>query len=562
MPLTEIVYLVPVLVVAGAAAVHAAAYIHGDARRRLPRFMCMFTLTVLSMAAVVFAKGKLPFLLAWEAMGLASFGLVAFEAKVKSVRRAAWIYLLACHAGACALMLGGVLLTRPGCWIAAFACAVVGFGLKTGFPPFHAWLPEAHPAAPAPASAIMSGAMIPLGFCGMMKFFPLAGMTAQNAQIYGWTFLALGALGAVGGILFALPQANLKRLLAFSSVENMGVVAMGLGLGALAAGRSAPGYTAAVCTAGALAHVLNHAFLKSSLFLAAGSVLRQTGSLDQDRLGGLLRRMPLTGTLFTINAFGLSGLPPLNGFLGELAVYIGAFSAVRSGDPVLASAGFLVAVSLALTGGLAVAAYAKAIGAVFLGEPRSKAAADAVETPKIMWLAQLLPTVLSVAMIPGTVFLVHRLTDGAATGLMITAAAGSLAFAALVGALLLLRRFVCPRGGEKPRLPVWDCGYAHPTPRMAYTATAFTQPLADLFRPVLRSRRHIIPFTGEPAAPSDAAFAAETDDPALAGLWRPFFTAVARLFQRAHLLQNGSLHLYILIILLAVLALLVAALVS
>ena len=559
---TETIFSIPVLAVGGAAAVHATAYIHGEARRHLPRFWCFFVLTLASMAAVVLADGKLPFLLAWEAMGLASAGLVAFESKEKSVRKATWIYLLACHAGACALMLAGVLMNRPDAAVAAFACAVVGFGLKIGFPPFHAWLPEAHPAAPAPASAIMSGAMIPLGFYGFIRFFSVFCMEPSNAVVYGWTFLALGAIGSVGGILFALPQANLKRLLAFSSVENMGVVSMGLGLSALIAGKDAKNPLAALCMAGALAHVLNHAFLKGSLFLAAGSVLRQTGTLDQDRLGGLMRRMPFTGTLFAVNAFGLAGLPPLNGFLGELAIYIGAFSAIKTGDPVLVAAGFLVAVALSVTGGLAVAAYAKAIGGTFLGEPRSKMADDAVETPRRMWVAQLFLTCLSVAMVPGTVLFVHSMTGGFATGILIVAAVLGMSFAAITVSLLLIRRFACPRGGEKPRLPVWDCGYDRPTARMAYTATAFTQPLVDLFRPLLRTRRHVLPFKGDPASPSDAAIATETDDLALGGLWRPVFTKIARLFQRVHLLQNGSLHLYILIILMAVLALLVFAFVS
>jgi formate hydrogenlyase subunit 3/multisubunit Na+/H+ antiporter MnhD subunit len=408
----------------------------------------------------------------------------------------------------------------------------------------------------------MSGAMIPLGFCGFVKFFSVAGVTPSNAAIYGWTFLALGALGSVGGILFALPQANLKRLLAFSSVENMGVVAMGLGLSFLVSGQKAGEPLAMLCWSGALAHILNHAFLKSSLFLAAGSVLRQTGTLDQDRLGGLMRRMPFTGTLFAVNAFGLAGLPPLNGFLGELAIYIGAFSAIKTGDPVLVASGFAVAVSLSVARALAVAAYIKAIGGAFLGEPRSQAAADAVETPRRMWIAQLFLTVLSVAMVPGTVLLVHKMTGGFATDIMVLAAVLGAAFAAITVALLLIRRFACPRGAQKPRLPVWDCGYDRPTARMAYTATAFTQPLVDLFRPLLRTRRHVLPFKGDPASPSDAAIATATDDLALSGFWRPAFTGVARVFQRAHLLQNGSLHLYILIILLAVLALLVFALAS
>jgi NADH:ubiquinone oxidoreductase subunit 5 (subunit L)/multisubunit Na+/H+ antiporter MnhA subunit len=403
----------------------------------------------------------------------------------------------------------------------------------------------------------MSGAMIPLGFCGFLKFFM---PTAAGAHVYGWTFIALGAIGAVGGILFALPQANLKRLLAFSSVENMGIVAMGLGLGFLAGAEKADPRLALLCWGGALAHVLNHAFLKGALFLAAGSVLRQTGTLDQDRLGGLLRRLPFTGTLFTINAFGLAGLPPLNGFIGELALYVGAFIAITSGAPLLAGAGFLVALALAATGGLAVAAYAKAIGGVFLGAPRSRAAEQAVETPRRMWIAQLVLTCCSVAMVPGSVLFIHRFTGGFATDRLAVAAVLGCAFIALVAALLLIRRFACPRGAQKPLTPTWDCGYDRPTARMAYTATAFTQPLADLFRPLLRSRRHLRPFTGDPASPSDAAIATETDDLALGALWRPAFTRTARLFQRAHLLQNGSLHLYILIILVAVLALLVSAL--
>lgn len=562
MALIETIFSIPLIVVGGAAAVHATAYIHGEARRHLTRFWCFFAATVAAMAAVVLMDGKLPFLLAWEAMGLASAGLVAFESKEKSVRKATWIYLLACHAGACALMLAGVLLMSPEAWIGAFACAVIGFGLKIGFPPFHAWLPEAHPAAPAPVSAVMSGAMIPLGFYGLLKFFPVCGMLPSNAQLCGWTLLALGAIGSVGGILFALPQANLKRLLAFSSVENMGVVSMGLGLSALTAGKDADSPLAALCMAGALAHVLNHAFLKGSLFLAAGSVLRQTGTLDQDRMGGLMRRMPFTGTLFAVNAFGLAGLPPLNGFLGELAIYIGAFSAIKAGDPMLVAAGFLVAVSLSLTGGFAVAAYSKAIGGVFLGEPRSQAAADAVETPRRMWMSQLFLTILSIAMIPGTVVLTHRMTGGFATDILAAAAALGVAFAAITGAIILVRRFACPRGAQKPRLPVWDCGYDRPTARMAYTATAFTQPIVDLFRPLLRTRRHVLPFKGDPASPSDAAIVTETGDIAIVGFWRPLFTKAARLFQRVHLLQSGSLHLYILIILIAVLALLVSALVS
>jgi formate hydrogenlyase subunit 3/multisubunit Na+/H+ antiporter MnhD subunit len=555
-------FYIPIFAIGLTAALHATAYLHNVTRQQILRFWCFFIATIASMTAVCYFTDKLSFLLAWEAMGLASAGLVSFEAHEKSVRKATWIYLMACHAGACALMLAGVFLMRPDAWVAAFACAVIGFGLKIGFPPFHSWLPEAHPAAPAPASAIMSGAMIPLGFCGILRFFPFSDLSAFDAQVFGWTVLILGIIGAVGGILFALPQVNLKRLLAFSSVENMGVIAMGFGLAAITFGRGAEKHIVNLAIAGAFIHILNHAFLKGALFLGAGSVLRQTGTLNQDKLGGLLRRMPFTGTLFTINAFGLSGLPPMNGFLGELAIYFASFLAIKTGDAPLVVAGFLTSISLALTGGFASAAYTKTIGCTFLGEPRSDDAVNAVETPKRMWIAQLLLTLLSLAMIPTSIYFIDSMTKGYATRIFIDVTVIGGIFTSLVISLLLFRRFVCPRGKEKPRLPVWDCGYDKPTARMAYTATAFTQPLVDLFRPFLRSRRHVIPFKGDPSSPSDAAIACETDDLALGGLWRPLFTKIARIFQVAHLLQNGSLHLYILIILIAVMVLLAAALIS
>lgn len=556
------IFLAPILAVGFAAALHATAYLHGEAKAHRPRFWLFFWTTLLAMAGVVFASGKLTFLLAWEAMGLASAGLVAFENEEKQVRKATWIYLLACHAGACALMLAGVFLNDANAFLAAFFCAIVGFGLKIGFPPFHVWLPEAHPAAPAPASAVMSGAMIPLGFYGLLNFFAPAMQVVPYHTTCGWTLIVLGLCGALGGILFALPQVNLKKLLAFSSVENMGVIATGLGLACLAGlsvDSNPHAEIAALASAGALAHVLNHAFLKGALFLGAGSVLRQTGTLDQDKLGGLMKRMPFTGTLFTLNALGLAGLPPLNGFLGELLIYMAAFKAVRSGSPMLIAAGFLILIALALTGGLAAAAYCKAIGATFLGEPRSDAAAKAVETPKRMWFAQLALFALSLAMIPGTIYLAQLHSCYDAASILISVAALGFEFALLAVALVMIRRGVLPRGGQKPVCPTWDCGYHAPTARMAYTGTAFTQPLTDLFAFLLKPRKHLIPFKGHPAAPTDAALATETDDRALAGFWRPLFTFCARVFQRAHLLQNGSLHLYILLILLTVVILLIAA---
>ncbi len=504
------------------------------------RFWGFFVATLAAMVGVLLAQEPIAFLIAWEAMGLFSAGLVAFDHREKAARKATWIYLLACHAGACFLMLAGILLNRGDCFLAAFFCAVVGFGLKIGFPPFHVWLPEAHPAAPAPASALMSGAMIPLGFVGLLRFFSPQLLAANGVVLpCGWTILILGAVGAVGGIVSALPQTNIKKLLAFSSVENMGIVALGFGLAILSehfdsANANEINLISALASCGAVMHILNHGFLKAGLFLGAGTIHHQTGTFEMDNLGGLMKRMPKTGTLFTLNALGLAGLPPLNGFLSELLIYAAAFHAIQTGEAHLMSAGFLVLLALALSGGLAAAAYCKAIGAIFLGEPRTDAAKIAIEGTGIRWKPQLILFCCSLAQIPGTIYVATVVTRGQSTALLFTAALAGGAVVLLTAILLFVRWLLCPRAVEKPSVPTWDCGYHAPTAKMEYTGTGFTQPLTDGFK-------------------------VRNEDPVLEHGWNPVFTFFARLFQRVHSLQNGSLHLYILLILISVVLLLAAA---
>ena len=542
-------FLAPTCVVGVLAAVHATRYLHGEELRRAPWFWFYFAGTILAMVGVVLSPNMLLFLLAWEAMGLFSSGLVGFESESKASRLATWIYLLACHAGAVCLILAGVMATRPEpCWPAVWYLALVGFGLKIGFPPFHVWLPEAHPAAPAPASAVMSGAMIPLGFYGLLAFFVVGPMhlsvPATVLPHMGCSLLVLGSAAALGGILFALPQRNIKRLLAFSSVENMGVIALGLSLAAWGLHARCLDTVAWPAFIGALLHVLNHAFLKGGLFLGAGSVLRMTGTLDMDNLGGLMKKMPGTGTLFTLNALGLSGLPPLNAFASEFLIYLAAFKALALGQCVLPASAVLVVLSL--TGGVAAATYTKVVSAVFLGEPRSDIS-KVTETPKRMVFAQ------------AVLFALSLLTSFAVAGwaqfkfgypvLTLTGI-----FYGLLLGLWAIRRLL-PRGKEHPRRPTWDCGYAAPTARMAWTGTAFSQPLADTFEAILRPRVHVKHVKG--LFPGDSAIAVETDDAGVTRFWGPIFHVCARLFQRTHLLQNGSLHFYVLLMIIAVAALLI-----
>lgn len=520
----QIIFLAPILAIGVCASLHATGYLHGDGKRRQGWFWFYFLGTLAAMVGVVLAPTKLSFILAWEAMGLLSSGLVGFDSTSREARRATWIYLLACHAGAVFLIFAGVesVQSDPN-WVLVWYLALIGFGLKIGFPPFHVWLPEAHPAAPAPASAVMSGAMIPLGFFGLMRWMP--GHVEVILPHIAWSLLVLGALAALGGILFALPQRNIKRLLAFSSVENMGVVALGFSLAAF--GRMVGAETVAdLAIFGALLHVINHALLKGGLFLGAGSVLRMTGSLDADCLGGLMKKMPWTGSLFTLNAFGLSGLPPLPAFFSEFFIYAAAVSALAAHELVLPSSFALIVLST--TGGIAAAAYTKVVSATFLGAPR-RDLETVRETPCRMIIAQV------ILFVPSAILMLPT--------------------AVVLGLLAGIRRLLLPRGKGAARGLTWDCGYERPTARMAWTGTAFSQPLANTFEAVLSPRTHLIRPKG--LFPKDAAIATETDDPGVSRLWGPIFHSAARIFQRVHLLQNGSLHFYVMMMIAAIVVLLI-----
>ena len=300
-------FLLPVFVIGAFAALHAVGYLREERNRG--RFWTFFNFTLAAMTWVALAVTPVEFLCAWELMGVMSFALVAFEWRKKETLRAAWIYLLSCQAGAALLILmfvyGASDNAPPAFLSAVIVLGMAGFGLKAGFPVLHVWLPEAHPAAPAPVSALMSGAMINLGFYGILRM-----LVSSDGPVgtFGWIFLCAGLAGALGGVLFALARQNLKGLLACSSVENMGIAGIGFGLGLLGVEHGDLVMTV-FGLAGAFLHLLNHALLKGGLFLSAGSVLRATGSLNMDRLGGLLKRMPWTGGAFLFSSLSISLTP-------------------------------------------------------------------------------------------------------------------------------------------------------------------------------------------------------------------------------------------------------------
>ena len=329
-------FLIPALGLPLVSAIYGGKYMMAYAgKKSLGASWFFYNLLAAGMAMSIVARNAVLFLMAWETMALASFFLVTFENEKPEAREAGWIYLVATHIGTAFLLVffllpGGESLDfdrfNPGAHPGLlFLLALVGFGTKAGFMPLHVWLPEAHPAAPSHVSAVMSGAMIKTGIYGLLRALMLLG---QPPAWWGWVLVVIGISSGVLGVLFALAQHDLKRLLAYHSVENIGIIALGLGAGLLGVSYHSP-VLAVLGFGGGLLHVLNHALFKGLLFLGAGSVAHGTGTREIDRLGGLLKRMPWTGITFLVGAAAISGLPPLNGFISEFLIYLGAFGAIQ-----------------------------------------------------------------------------------------------------------------------------------------------------------------------------------------------------------------------------------------
>ncbi len=572
-------FLLPVFLLPALAAVYGVPYmIPSEGRRAVGAFWFFFNLLVVSMALVVVARNALLFLFAWEVMSLVSFFLVTFDDTKAAVREAGRTYLVATHLGTAFLFAFFAFMGRgaktldfdqfhaAGAPPVLFLLALVGFGTKAGLLPLHVWLPEAHPAAPSHVSAVMSGVMIKTGIYGLIRSMILLG---PPQAWWGVVLMGVGGVTGVLGIAYALAQGDLKRLLAYSSVENVGIITLALGMGILGAASGAP-VVAVLGIAGALFHVVNHALFKGLLFLGAGVVAHATGTLEIDRQGGLLKRLPWTGACFLVGAVAIAGLPPLNGFQGELLIYLGAFSGLPAKSGVLTIASLVGIGGLALIGGLAAACFAKAFGIVFLGEPRSDRAMRAHEAGLairvVMAILAGLCIVLGLAgpflvVILGPVVaaitgmdsgVVNRTTSQTlGTGLAVTGVSLLLGF--LFAALWILRGFLL-RGREVRHGVTWDCGYIAPAPRMQYTGSSFSAPLVQLFAGFLRTRTTTTPPVG--LFPSSAALETRTPDVFREGLYRRLFRWAEFAFARVRWLQHGRLHLYVLYIALTALVLL------
>ncbi len=567
------------------AAVYGVEYLREHGRKHnLGVSWFFFNLLTASMLVVVIARNGVLFLAAWEFMSLCSFFLVMLDDQREEVRRAGWLYLVAMHLGTAFLLMLFLLMGKGGDSLnfeqlsiggtaggVLFVLAVIGFGTKAGFVPMHVWLPEAHPAAPSHVSAVMSGVMIKTGIYGLLRTLTLLG---TPAAWWGWTLLGIGVSSGVIGVLYALSQHDLKRLLAYHSVENIGIIIMGLGIGLLGIHYGHPGMTALGLT-GCLLHVMNHAVFKSLLFLGAGSVLQSTGTGDIDCLGGLLKRMPVTGATFLVGAAAICGLPPLNGFVSEFLIYLGAVAGL-SGQfcirPAWALMGVFAIGGLALIGGLAAACFTKAFGVVFLGEPRQEKASCAREVRRAMrwpmlalaslclvigltapvWPLVMRPAVVSLA--PGDM----QNAVGASLSHATKPLAGIVMGTSVLVSVLVLLLYVRARllsGRCVEQSATWDCGYAAPAPRMQYTGSSFARPLMLLFSFFLRTRDTIHAPCG--LFPERASLHTDTPDLFRRWVFSPLFVAVARLAMRLRWLQEGRIQIYVLYIALTILVLLI-----
>lgn len=579
-------FLLPVYVLGAAAAFSGASALadHDACHDRRGAHWFFFNLLLLGLSLVMTARDAVCFLIAWEIMSLAPFFLISLHDDEVEVREAAWVYLVAAHIGAVCLIAfftlamaqaGGsgfdaiAAAARDGRLAAPtllYLLALAGFAAKIGLFPFHVWLPEVYPAAPGHVTALMSGGMINVGVYGLWRTLAMLG---PPAPWQGWWLVGLGLASALFGILRALSPGGLKRVLAYSSVENMGLVCLGLGLGMV--GRAAGNDAVAVLgLTGALFHVLSHAAFKGLLFLCAGEVLLAVGSARIAHLGGLAKRLPVVGGLFLLAAAGIAGLPPLSGFIGELVLALSLLAGLDL-PGLLPRVGMAAALAaLAAVGGFALAAFAKAGGLAFLGQPRTPAAAKAVgrgrlsEIPLVfLALCALLAAACAPALLalagqaaldfPGMDPAPARTALAAALATTKTIGLVSGALVVLAAALLVLRNRLAAAHGRRAA-PTWGCGYTAPTARMQYAAGSFVEPTARIL-PVpmgLTSRLDMDPGL----FPARAKLIVASPDAVRNRFFTPLFEAVARGCDALKVVQHGRVHLYILYVLATVVALL------
>jgi hydrogenase-4 component B len=569
-------FVLPILGVGACAGVFGTGYLRPErGHRPVAAAHALFALLLVALIVVVTARAMVPFLAGWEVMAISGYLLIMFEHGEVEVRRAGFIYVVLTHVSTLALvgMFATLSVSAAGRSFAelsaanqvaspmrtlALMFAVLGFGLKAGAIPLHFWLPGAHAAAPSHVSAVLSGVMLKMGIYGLLRVLSLVG--APPVWL-GWTLFAMGLGSGVLGVLWALGERDLKRVLAYSSVENVGIILLGIGVGVLGVTCGQPS-VAVLGFAGALLHTLNHALFKSLLFLGAGAVLRATGTRLIDQLGGLGRELPWTGAAFGVGAAAIVGLPPLNGFVSEWVAVQGLLAGARL--PGILALLVLGVAGLGLIGALALACFTRAVGGVFLGQPRRPRTPARDQWVLVAPMLALAGACLLIGLVPllavrpalATTALVVASIGSAVAGdaspLALPAAAVALSgiWSGLLG-LAAVTWYLRRRAGRSVRAgasTTWGCAHADVTARMQYTAGSFTRPLLLAF--------------GDVAAPKVAretrSLETRSRDRVLDGVVRPLWWRARSVAAGFRPLQQGPVTRYLQYIVLTVLLLLAA----
>lgn len=585
------------VVAAGAipCALYAVGYTRHDAGKHSPAAMGLaFNVFVAAMVLIPLARNALTFLVLWEIMSLASYFLVLTDHEREPTVAAGWVYFVMAHAGFAALLIGFLLLTRAAgtmdfaAWSSGaahltpasrnliFVLLALGFGSKAGVVPVHVWLPRAHPAAPSHVSALMSGVMIKLGIYGLLR----AGFDwlGTGPLWWGGMMIVLGAASGVVGALYALVDVDLKRVLAYSSIENIGIILLGLGAGMLFQTSQWPGF-AALALAAALSHTFNHALFKTLLFMGAGAVLNATQTRNMEELGGLIKRMPQTALFFLIGSLAIAALPPFNGFVSEWLTFQSLLLSFQIPARSVNLTFALGIAALALTSGLAAACFVRAFGITFLALPRSEAAARAREGDWTMRAAMALLAFacLILGLVPAIILepvnaAVFELTSGHAAlqfdlnGLTAGGGFGRVAplwigfsAAVLLFAIALAVSWVSARGCRY--YETWGCGRALQSARFEYTAAAFANPFTRVFALLYRPNA-ALEVSGEPPSRYFVRKMVYRHEGRLIfeeALYRPLLRTIQAVAGKARVLQSGNVHGYLMYILIALVALLLLA---
>ena len=491
---------------------YVAGYLERYSEAHISMHYTALVTLVVSMMLVVVSSGGFSFLFAWELMTIASFMLILFEADRHEVRRAALNYLVMMHIGFLFLVVGFVMLYNVAGsanfaainayyehanLLPLFVILFIGFGMKAGLFPMHIWLPEAHPAAPSHVSAIMSGVMIKTGVYGIIRIMQVEELRADMLFTIGLIVLVSGAVTGLWGVILAAMQNDIKRLLAYSSIENVGVILIGLGIAAV--GHAAGSPLVGMCgMCGALLHMVNHSLFKTMLFFSAGNIYSKMHTTAMNQMGGLAKHMPITAILMLFATVAICALPPLNGFVSELLIYIGMFNGVSNGYEVLYSVTGIIVLSL--IGGIVVLAFTKLYSVVFLGSPRSHHVAESTEVDSLRIVAMSIPAafILIIGLAPQYVIIPISHVAEEVTNSVNTIAVEhfaptleSLSYVSIAFILVVTLLFFIKRRAQRNRTiaegPTWGCGFTAVNTRMQYTGESFSEGLENIGKPLMKN---------------------------------------------------------------------------